>query len=249
VPFLIIHESGQPDRLFEVATHKLIIGRGNFSDLVLPNVSVSRQHAQLAILASGGGMLTTLADDNPVYEDDREIPMVTPIEHGRKFRIGRYDLTFLEEARLDLFSLQQLSELPRFVRRGGSETETHVISSTLHKQLLLVEIRREFGALENAEGVRTYLGAEPRELGPDTDLPCPGRWGSGTAARITWMGAHHLIERASIFAKLAINGEPQKQRILQPGDLIEVNGATYTYRAERPPKKARPKPSAKRPMI
>lgn len=237
VPFFVVHETGQSDRLYEVHTPKLVIGRGTDTDLVLPNVSVSRHHARLEVSASGHASLTTLSDDNPVYDGEAPLPMVATVEHGQKLRIGRYGLTFLHEAKLDLFRIQQLSEMPRFTRRGANDAETHVISATLQKRLLQIEIRRELGALVDPEGTSFDLGAEPKLIGPGADIPSPGRWGSGTAAKVTWAGAQHQLERASMFAKVSVNGEVYKQRMLEPGDTIEVNGATFTYTAERVRKK------------
>lgn len=237
MPFFVVHESGQPDRLFEVHTPKLVIGRGTDSDLVLPNVSVSRQHARLEMSSKGRATLTTLAAENPVYNGDDTLPEKAVLAHGQKVRIGRYGLTFLDEGSLDLFRIQQLTEMPRFTRRGANDAETHVISATLQRRLMQIEIRREFGALVDPSGTSFRLGTDDQQLGPGGDIPCPGRWGNGTAAKVSWAGAQHQVEKTSMFAKLLVNGEVQKQRMLEPGDTIEVNGAVFTYQAERSRKK------------
>ncbi len=242
MPFFVVHESGQPDRLFEVHTPTVIIGRGNDTDLVLPNVSVSRQHARLEAHPDGSATLVTLSDENPVYDKDTPLPERASLPHGTRVRIGRYALSYFHEAHLDLFAVQKLSEMPRFAKRGGNDAETHVISATLQRRLLQIEIRREFGELVSAEGQAFWLGPEEKSVGPSGDIPCPGRWGSGTAAKIQWAGAQHQVEKASMFAKLLINGEAQAKQMLKPGDTVEVNGATFTYRAERK-RKSRSRPA------
>jgi len=233
MPFFVVHEAGQPDRLFEVHMAHLVIGRGSEADLVLPNVSVSREHARLDIQPDGLAILTNLADDNPLFVADEEVAATRVVETGAKVRIGKYALTYLHEGALDLFHVQQLSEMPRFTRRGANDAETHVISAALQKRLLQIEMRREFGALVDASGQSHRLGAESVEVGPSATIPCPGRWGSGTAAKVTWVGAQHQLEKASMFAKVFVNGEPHKQRMLEPGDTVEINGAQFVYKAER----------------
>lgn len=248
MPFFVVHESGQPDRLAEIHTPEVVIGRGTDSDIVLPNVSVSRQHAHVAFAEDGCATVTTLADDNPVYDGESLLPMVAVVQHGRKVRIGRFGLTYLHEAHLDLFSIQQLTDMPRFAKRGANDAETHVLSATLQKRLMQIEIRRELGAFVNSGGNSFLLGAEAKAIGPSGDIPCPGRWGSGTAATVTWAGAQHQIERSSVFAKVQVNGEPHKQRMLEPGDTIDINGETFTYTAERVRKKkktVRPGPASR----
>lgn len=233
MPFFVVHESGQPDRLFEVHTPKLVIGRGTDTDLVLPNVSVSRQHAELELTSDGSATLTTLTDDNPVYDGETPLPMTTLVQPGQRVRVGRYGLTYLHEAHLDLFQIQQLTDMPRFNRRGGNDAETHVLSAALQRRLMQIEIRREFGALVDADGTMFRLGTDDRVVGPSGDIPCPGRWGAGAAATVSWAGAQHQVERTSMFAKVLINGESHKQRMLEPGDTVEVNGAVFTYAADR----------------
>ncbi len=233
MPFFVIHEANQPDRLAEVHTSHIIIGRGTHADLVLANVSVSREHARLDVQPDGQAILTALADDNPLFVGDQEVFATTVLATGSRARIGKYGLTYLHEDALDLFQVQQLSEMPRFSRRGANDAETHIISAALQQRLLQIEMRREFGALVDSGGHSHHLGAESIEVGPSAAIPCPGRWGSGAAATATWVGAQHQLSKASMFAKLSVNGESHKQRMLEPGDVVEINGAQFVYQAER----------------
>ena len=44
---LIIREAGQPDRIFHIQQKEIIIGRRQGAELVLPHVTVSREHAKI----------------------------------------------------------------------------------------------------------------------------------------------------------------------------------------------------------
>ena len=233
MPLLIVHEAGQPDRLYEIPLGHLQIGRGSDADLILPNVSVSRLHARLDLRPDHTALLTALADDNPLYVGDEAISAPRVLATGGRFRLGKYGLTYLHEGDLDLYRVQQLSEMPRFNRRAANDAETHVMSTALQRRLLQIEVRREFGALVDASGNAHLLGGDSVDVGPSATIPCPGRWGSRTAATVRWAGAKHQVEKSSFFAQVRVNGEAHSQRTLEPGDTLEINGAEFVYQAER----------------
>ena len=53
MPSFVVRVSGQPDSHYPIRVRELVIGRGESADLVLPNVSVSRQHARVVVDAAG----------------------------------------------------------------------------------------------------------------------------------------------------------------------------------------------------
>ena len=233
VAFLIVHEAGQPDRLFEAPLSHIVIGRGTDVDLVLPNVSVSREHARIDIQADSSALLRNLADDNVLLIGDEEVRTPRVVESGTRFRLGKYRLTYLHASSLDLYQVQRLSDMPRFTSRAANNAETHVMSAALQRRLLEIEVRREFGALVDSSGQSHLLGAESVAVGPSAAIPCPSRWGARTAATVTWAGAQHKVEKASMFAKVLVNGTAFDERMLELGDTVEINGAQFVYQAER----------------
>ena len=52
VPNLVVVSNVDGYRLFTLSKDKVVIGRGDDADLVLPNISVSRHHAQVVLQGS-----------------------------------------------------------------------------------------------------------------------------------------------------------------------------------------------------
>lgn len=234
-PLLIIQESGHPPRLFEIGVPRLKIGRAPDNELLLPNVSISRLHAELELGKDGVAVLWPRSESNPVMVNDEAVSGPTRLRTGDSARLGKFKLTFMHEDDLDMYKVRQLAELPRFNRQedGGDHT-THALPAGLQRKLIEADRLRELGALSAADGGAIYrLGTELVQIGPDDVVPCGGRWGKRTAATITWAGAGHEIKVVGLFAKLSVNGEPVKDRRLQTGDTLDINGTVYEYGTPR----------------
>lgn len=234
MPFLIVHESGHPPRLFEFSAPSITIGRAPQCELLLANVSVSREHATLESRSNGSATVVSHASHNPVLINDVPVEGSVVIEHGASIRLGKFKLTWLHEDKLDTYRLHQLSEMPRFNRVGARDSNsTYAMSGALQKKLLQVEALREFGAL-TAEGGEVYpLGTEPIMVGPNDAIPCESRWGRRTAAVVQWAGSCHEIKLIGLFAKLQVNGRDTPSHMLQPDDVVTVNGSSLTYGSVR----------------
>ena len=147
MPFLIVHESGSPPRRFEVQTPRILIGRAPGCELVLANVSVSRQHARLTVGKNGQATVASLASHNPVLINDAPVEGEAVVEHGATLRLGKYKLTWLHESNLDGFKRMQLSEMPGFNRLATEDPNaTYALTGALQKKMLESELLRECGA-------------------------------------------------------------------------------------------------------
>lgn len=234
MPFLIVHESGSPPRLFEVRTSRITLGRAAGCELVLGNVSVSRQQALLTVDKEGEATVESLAAHNPVLVNDVAVEGAVSVEHGATLRLGTYKLTWLHESRLDGFRMMQLSEMPRFNRLGTEDANsTFALTGALHKKMLESELLRECGALAAVGGAVHSLGTGPVSVGPDDAVPCEARWGRRTAAVVEWAGGGHQIKLTGMFARVVVNGERVQEQLLRPEDQVTVNGTAFVYRVVR----------------
>ena len=230
MPFLIVHESGHPPRLFTLPSPTITIGRSAECELVLANVSVSREHAVIETMPSGQAVVVSKASHNPVLINDAPVTDSAILEHGASMRLGKFKLTWLHEDHLDAYRTHQLSEMPRFNKIGTKDSQaTYAMSGALQKKLLKVEALREFGALTAQDGTVHSLGTDPISIGPDDAIPCASRWGRRTAAVVQWAGSGHEIKNVGMFAKLTINGQDEQSRLLNTDDVVSINGTEFTY--------------------
>ena len=233
MPLVLVREPNQPVRLFEVRSPKVRIGRATDAELQLPNVAVSRQQALLETQPDGTARLTPLSRKNPVLVDGAKLTEPVVLAHGGQCTIGRYRLTWLHEDHLDTYRLHQLAEMPRHcITSGAVEEETFALPTGLRQRYAALDALRDGGALVGADGTRHRLGAGPVEVGPGAAIPCAARLGRWTAARISWAGAGHLLERTGLFARVEVNGEAVADpRVLEPGQAVCINGTAFTYEA------------------
>lgn len=230
MPFVIVHESGHPNRLFELPGPRITIGRSPSCELVLANVSVSRAHATLEVLTGGAVRVTPKASHNPVLVNDAPLEGATVLEHGSSMRLGKFKLTWMHEEHLDAYRMHQLEQMPRFSRLGSKDSQaTYALSGAQQRQLLKAEALREFGSLTAADGTVYRLGTAPVSIGPDDAIPCDSRWGRRTAAVVQWGGSSHEITLTGMFAKMSINGTAAQTQVLQRDDTLTINGSEFTY--------------------
>ncbi len=230
MPFLIVHESGHPPRLFTLPSPAITIGRSATCELVLANVSVSREHASIETMPSGQAVVVSKASHNPVLVNDAPVTDSAILDHGASMRLGKFKLTWLHEDHLDTYRTHQLSEMPRFNKIGTKDSQaTYAMSGALQKKLLKVEALREFGALTAPDGTVHPLGTDPISIGPDDAIPCASRWGRRTAVVAQWAGSGHELKVVGMFAKLTINGEAAQSRLLSADDVVSINGTEFTY--------------------
>ncbi len=238
MPLLIINETGRAaKKVFRFVsppgspTVRMVIGRSKSSDLVLPNVSVSREHAEL-IIKSGRVQLRRLSETNSVLVNGEEVQEIV-LESGFTIRLGKYRITYLEEAEIDPIRLQQIGELPPYLavadRRDPSAT--HTITPHLREKLLEQEALRERGALNSIADPNKWwiLGVSAVEIGPSSAIPSSALLGSAVQATIAWGGAAHHIKKTSFLARVKINDESVREADLCVGDVLAINGTEFTY--------------------
>ena len=232
MPMIVVQESGQPARLFEVRTPAVHIGRGADCDLLLPNISVSRSQATLDDFDGTTARLTPQSKKNPIRFRDIDISGPVIIEHNESFRVGKFRLTWLHEKALDGYQLHELAELPRFVRvQRQVHEETFTMSPDLRRKLEEYEQRRKHAGLVNEAGDQWKLGADTLDIGPAAAIPCGSRLGRWTAAKVSWVGSGHQVQRVGLFATVAVDGQPVSEScILEPDQTLTVNGTSFTYR-------------------
>jgi hypothetical protein len=235
MPMIVVHESGQPTRLFEVRSASVRIGRGADCELLLPNISVSRSHALLDSFEGTTALLTPQSKKNPTRHRDTDLGAPITLEHGEDIRIGKFRLTWLHEAALDAYRLHELAEMPRFVRmRKQVHEETFAMSPDLRRKLDAYEELRNRAGLVDPSGQAYRLGAGPVEIGPTAQIPCASRLGRWTAARLSWVGNGHKLERVGLFSTVTVAGATvSDQCMLETDQELTVNGSSFQYRLLR----------------
>lgn len=88
MPTLIVYEMGRTPRPVRVDKDHVVLGRDDSCDVVLPNASVSRLHANLFEGAGGAWSVAPLSPENPVFVDGRSIDAPAAVAEGAELQIG-----------------------------------------------------------------------------------------------------------------------------------------------------------------
>ena len=89
---LIVTLKGREIQRFAVMSHAVYIGRAPQCDLVLPNESVSREHASLSFTQKGF-TIQPLTDSNSLWLNGKLCTRPTPLVDGDRLQLGKYVLT------------------------------------------------------------------------------------------------------------------------------------------------------------
>lgn len=228
-PAFVVLEPDQPARVFWVHDD-LILGRGSDVHIPIPSAAVSRRHASILLTAEGCVLEDLLSDNGSFVNGERiERKVLWP---GDSVRIATVELRFLgyspEEQQHEG---QPAADLPRYAWQlpPGSEAETMMLDGRIMARTVRIRGLLGQGAL-HAEGSdeRWRLGHERHVLGGEGGIPVAGSV-LERAAEITWTGSGHHLRRMARRDLLRVNGEPVSERMLAPGDVVDVARARFVY--------------------
>jgi len=222
--FFVVRAPNQIDRLYRTAKPALTIGRGDRAELMLPNISVSREHVRIT-----RGELVSLEPDNPVRVNGAATTRHL-LAHGDTIQLGKYTLVYYRSEELTLLQSAAVEELPPHTAVLASNTagETHAIPPDVHARMLRQEQLKDKATLVGADGKRWQIGAAST-VGPGGDIPAAAALVRAPMAELAWQGAAHVLRRRGWLGKVSVNGSAVKQHTLRPGDRLQIGRDTFTY--------------------
>ena len=237
---LVIQQKGKPPRSYELLRHTTIIGRGKDCGLILPDISVSRHHAQV-VEDEEGFTIQDLGSQNGTSVNATRVS-TQRLETGDVIQIGKFVLVYrpspkkAEEVRathgLDDYEVTgRTSYLEKVTALGGSNAhQTAYVEKQDLNSIREAITRKERGSLvdpENPEN-RWIIGETAKQFGPA--IPCIGLRG-GTVV-VVWGGrTHRIVKKSGMFTTLKVNDRQVKEKNLEPGDLIELGKSLFRYEA------------------
>ena len=91
---LIVHELNQKPKSKSYDQHVIVIGREEGSDLLLTDVSVSRQHAKIFFAQDNNYYVQMISDKNPILVNGDVITQHTSLKEGDELQFGPYLIYF-----------------------------------------------------------------------------------------------------------------------------------------------------------
>ena len=194
----------------------LTIGRTPENDIVIDNLSVSRQHAKIEVGPEGpvvrdhGSTNGLMINGSPVHE--------ATIENGMTIQIGKHLLTFEAEA----------ESSPASIAPSAHVYEATIQSTSTHRlanPAMLTETDDD-GEHEYLIDTAVFL------IGKSdiADVRLKGMLVSEFHAEIKFEQNEHRLSHLAGRRKVTVNGETISECVLQDGDTIEIAGRSFVFR-------------------
>ena len=236
---LVIKFTQMKNQVFDLdAEGRYVLGRGEDCDVVLPNVSVSREHAAVAV-ANGETILEDLGSANGTIVNGETVERHALVR-GDEVQIGKFSMVYLGSGREDRFYKgRYVAYLPQYDPRTvvpDDDAATFAMSVEALKA-----IQRSNRAVEQARVVSElnpdkYWYPEERGLtfGGGGLVPVKGWFVWGVPAEISWDGSAHVLTMKAVLTRVTVNGVAVSERGLRGGDRVQVGSSVFRY--ERPDK-------------
>jgi pSer/pThr/pTyr-binding forkhead associated (FHA) protein len=221
-PHLIILLAGREVRRYPLAAARTTIGRDSESDIVIDNLSVSRNHAVISY-ADGICVIEDAGSSNGTLVEGMRISTPTPLEDGREAVIGKHTVRYVARALRREAGTAKSGDLDKTVFMRAPQFESPVTAK--------VPILTLGGRSMVVERMPFVLGSDP-----SADLPLEGRGIRPRHAELLRDEAGLIIIRhvGGLMGATRVNGKRIKAAPLQSGDLLQIGSILIRFHL-RPP--------------
>lgn len=240
---LLIERRGRRPQVFKLVRKTTTIGRGKDTDLLLPDISVSRHHAKIEQRGSDL-FLVDLGSQNGTKINDKRIKD-QKLKSGDSLQIGKFIMVFEQKAvraiqadpnekGISKYTLEE--ERTGFLKKvsaidGDQAHSTTQLSADDLENVRMMMRMEENGKIALADQPQTswLIGKAGLRFGGG-GVPAAGM-GLGGSAGVKWTGKCHVIEKlGGLFFTLTVNGKEVKGScVLKPGDTIMVGKTAFSY--------------------
>jgi hypothetical protein len=228
MPKLTLVLDRKPVQVYELDQPVIRIGRGESSDVLIDNVSVSRRHAEIRE-ESGAWLLRDLGSSNGTFLNGQRVSADQPLRPGDEISFGKFSILFervlAEPHGADTAAVPAAAETGVTLHLRPEEVER------LHRAAAQ---RRSAQLQWEAGGQRgTHYLEGPGALVGRTPL-CELRVPAGPRQHVLIMrGAQGFeVRNLARFRRMRVSGVVAPRAPLKSGDTIEIGGLRMTFMDE-----------------
>ena len=236
MPNLVVVSQIDGYRVFQITKDRVIIGRGEDADLLLPNISVSRHHAEL-LLENGQATIKDLDSSNGTILNGKSVS-VASLMSGDEIVLGKFQLAYMGDGAEDRFFkgryLEYMLKYDASPTRGVDDSTFSISPEELRRKQIEAH-RMSSAKLILTKNPSQFWFPEDRGLtmGGGGMIAVDGLFTGGIVAEINWNGKGHMLSKRARLVKVQINEKSSLDNLLENGDRILVGGTTFRY--EVPP--------------
>jgi len=228
-------------QVFDFEKTSIVVGRGEDTDILIDNPSMSRRHAEFR-QEGAGWVVEDLGSSNGTFLNGERIEGAKSVEVGTEVAFGKFSIVFGKAVGDEPAAAPAAAPSPF---QGSAPAPAHApsapaaVDGTMHIQghevkALLKDAERKKRAhlVWEAGGQRGqhYLSEAPAALFGTDDL-CDVRVPKGPAHHLLIMNTDKGcdVRWLAAFGSVKVNGRSAKRASLGDGDTVEVKGLKLTF--------------------
>ena len=239
---LLVQQKGKRAQVFELNRNNVLIGRGKDTQLLLPDISVSRHHCRI-VQQDDGYTLQDLGSQNGTSVNREAVKGERPLTDGDEIEVGKFLLVFRHEAAsaeepvdTSKLGLYEVDARTSFLEKVSSLKGEGAHSTTALSQTQMVRIRKSLNLKDTAvlvdadDQTKAWKPGEEGVQFGKHGIPVLSM-GIGGSVVITWTGsAHRITRRSGFFTKVLVNDQSIEAANLKPGDTLMVGKSRFVYK-------------------
>ncbi len=231
MPRIVILNQAEGCRVFDIEKDKVVIGRGDDADLMLPNISVSRHHAQL-LWDGHTCSIEDLGSSNGTMVNGRTVEGAI-LGSGDEILLGKFNLVYMGDGPDDRFYKGRFLE---YMVRYDAKARNFDDSTFAMSPAQLRQMQDEVNKMRNARLVLVtnqarFWHPEDRSLtfGGDGMIPVEGMFSGGVVADVSWDGKNHVLNKQGRMIKVTVNEQAVTSQPLRSGDRVRIGNSSFRY--------------------
>jgi len=230
MPTLTLVAERTPIKAYEVVSLGVTIGRGDDMDIVIDNVSVSRQQARIEMKASGQWVIEDMNSANGTFVNGQRLTTPLPLSRGDEISFGKYSLFFDRALRepIQTRAIGTRADVPRSTdtfRMDRKDMERLQQTMAMRRRAHLkweARGKEDIFYLERLERSAVLVGRSAL-----CDLRVPA--GPKNHVLVLRNRTGYEVRNLSGWSRMRVNGELVTQAPLRGGDVIEIRGLRLTF--------------------
>ena len=234
MPRLLIKFTNQQNQIFTFDT-TIVIGRGENCSLILPNSSVSREHAKIhiseedSIIEDLGSQNGLLINGEKLYSNEKR-----EIASRSEIQIGNFTLIYLTDYQEDNFYRgRSVLYLPQYNPQSlaGNTDSTFKLSAKEASAMLRQKSLINNACIVDESGKKLYPETNPITFGgKGAMIKVTGWFTGGIIATINWDSKRHILTKNSgLLVSVQINGKGITKQPLTINDKIKIGKSSFQY--------------------
>ena len=232
MPTIVIQEAGQPDRVFATKIDSFFIGRGQSCTIILPHITVSKEHVRIYKLQDAYFIEDVSGQSNMLINQKARSKYELKLKD--KIQISKFTLVFFPDKLTPMdqfFEGKALDEFPPYARSSGGNRKDATFQMSPDQVKKILKSSNKVRHARITSGTKEWTpGDKILGFGKSAQVPVTGWFTGGVVAEVHWTGSDHILKKTGAFGSVTYKGAKVKADvILCNGDVFGVGKEKFTY--------------------